>query len=262
MNIKLLLKSLLPPEIVKFIGCVKMKIVSRKNTKINSFHCAKQWYGDDYGGFYICPDMLSPPPISSDSPGKKIIVYSCGVGEDISFDIAIMNDYDCKVFAFDPTPKSITWIKMQNLPDDFVFAPYGISSKTEEQSLHLSNTPLDISASVYVHTYTDADDCVTVHMKSLADVAAEFHHTYIDILKMDIEGSEFDVIRNLPQNIVFGQIAVEFHERFLNNGKKVLKEMFKILKKNNYNCFAVSKHGDEYSFINKSEYKRSKIKCF
>jgi FkbM family methyltransferase len=264
-DMTLFLKSLLPPKIIKFIGCIKKKIVAKGNIKIIFYHCSKQWYGNDYGGFYICPDLLCPPPphhTSSDSCGKKIIVYSCGIGEDISFDIAIMKEYDCDVFAFDPTPKSIAWIKMQNLPGNFVFAPYGISGKTKGQSLYLSNTPLDISASVYVHDYTAADDCVTVQMKSLADIAAEYHHDYIDILKMDIEGSEFDVIRNLPQNIVFGQIVVEFHERFLNNGKKILKEMFKILKKKGYNCFAVSEHGDEYSFINKNEYRRRKIKCF
>jgi ubiquinone/menaquinone biosynthesis C-methylase UbiE len=107
-----------------------------------------------------------------------------------------------------------------------------------------------------MHGYTAVDDCVIVQMRSLADIAAEYHHTYIDVLKMDIEGSEFDVIRNFPRNIIFGQIVVEFHERFLNNGKKVLKEMFRILKRNGYYCFAVSECGDEYSFVNKNEYKR------
>jgi FkbM family methyltransferase len=177
------------------------------------------------------------------------------VGEDISFDTAVMDDYDCEIFAFDPTPKSIVWIKKQNIPDNFIFIPCGISGKTEQRLLHLSNTPLDISASIYVHGYTDADKGVIVQMKSLSDIAEEYHHKYIDILKMDIEGSEFDVIRNLPENIVFGQIVVEFHERFFNDGEKVLKETFKILKKSGYRCFAVSPHGDEYSFVNKNEYK-------
>jgi hypothetical protein len=47
---------------------------------------------------------------------KAIRIYSCGVGEDISFDMAVMNDYDCEIFAFDPTPKSMDWIKMQSIP--------------------------------------------------------------------------------------------------------------------------------------------------
>jgi FkbM family methyltransferase len=153
------------------------------------------------------------------------------VGEDISFDMAVMNDFDCELFAFDPTQKSIAWIKDQKKPDNFIFIPCGISGKTEQRLLYLSNTPLDISASVYVHGYTDTDNGVIVQLKCLSDIAAEYHHAYIDILKMDIEGSEFDVIRNFPKDIIFGQIVVEFHERFIDDGKRVLKEMFKILRK-------------------------------
>lgn len=205
------------------------------------------WYGNEYGGFYVCPEMLL-------LNNRDIIVYSCGVGEDVSFDTAIMNNYNCSVFAFDPTPKSIEWIKKQNLPENFIFIPIGISDKTEKQCLHLSNTPLDISASIYVHRYTDADEYAVVQMKSLADIAGEYQHSYVDILKMDIEGSEFAVIRNLPENVIFGQIVVEFHERFLENGEKILKESIKILKKRGYYCFAISERGDEYSFVNKKEY--------
>jgi FkbM family methyltransferase len=194
-----------------------------------------------------------PPPPPHD---EKVIVYSCGVGEDVSFDTEVMNDYDCIIFAFDPTPKSIEWVKEQNFPKNFVFTPCGIGGKTEDQHLYLSNTSLDISSSVYVHDYTSNNDYITVQMKSLEDIASEYHHTYIDILKMDIEGSEFDVIKNLPRNVIFGQIVVEFHERFLKNGKRVLKESIKSLKKNGYYCFAVSEQGYEYSFINKNEYTR------
>jgi FkbM family methyltransferase len=250
-KLKLFLKLLLPPKIIKVIGRIKKRPV-----KVASFCCKKKWYGNDYGGFYICPDMLTPPPppqLLKDCQ-MEIIVYSCGIGEDISFDTTIMNEYNCTIFAFDPTPKSIEWIKHQNLPKNFIFLPFGISNKTEKQLLHLSNTPLDISASIYIHSYTSADNCAAVQMKSLEDIARENNHTYVDILKMDIEGSEFAVIQSLPTNVVFGQIVVEFHERFLKNGEKTLKESFKILKRKGYYCFAISEHGDEYSFIHKKEY--------
>lgn len=95
-------------------------------------------------------------------------------------------------------------------------------------------------------------------MKSLEDIAKEFQHSYIDILKMDIEGSEFEIIENLPQNIIFGQILIEFHERFVKNGKKLLNQFFHILKQRGYYCFAISKNGDEYSFINKKEYEKGR----
>jgi FkbM family methyltransferase len=232
----------------------KIKIIFKY---LHKFKCHHKWYGNDYGGFYICLDMLpSPEKYISRTHNRDIVIYSCGVGEDISFDIDMMRDFDCKIFAFDPTPKSIEWIKQQNLSDKFIFFPYGINDKTEIQNLHLSNTSLDISASIYVHSYTADTESIPVQMKSLKDIAAENNHTYIDILKMDIEGSEFAVLNNLPDDIVFGQIVVEFHERFLDNGDKILKNTINNLKKHGYHCFAISKHGDEYSFINKNEYQK------
>jgi hypothetical protein len=153
-KIKSIIKSILPPGIVKFIRSIRKKskiTIAKKKSDINYFPLSiKKWYGNEYGGFYICPDLL----LSKDN--RKIIVYSCGIGEDISFDTAIMNNYNCEIFAFDPTPKSIEWIKKQNLPDNFIFSPYGVSDKTEKKLLHLSNTPLDykrfnICAWLYIH---------------------------------------------------------------------------------------------------------------
>ena len=243
-----------PKMIFKYFFSISIKILLKIKFMMQiKIKCKYKWYGNDYGGFYICPLMLYPPtpPIN-----RQIIVYSAGIGEDISFDLDISSDFSCKIFAFDPTPKSIEWIKKQKMPDNFLFFPYGISDKTEEKVFHLSNTPLDISASIFIHEYTSDENHITVQMKSLEDIAKEQHHSYIDILKMDIEGSEFAIIEKLPQNIIFGQIVVEFHERFFENSKDILNTAIKQLKKSGYYCFAISEHGDEYSFINKNEYKK------
>jgi FkbM family methyltransferase len=249
------LKKSLPYRILKKIySGVKRRLLARKNIRVR-FACNQKWYGNDYGGFYICPEMLTPP-LPRQNLADGIVVYSAGVGEDVSFDMEIMKDFNCTIFAFDPTPKSIEWIRKQNMPGNFIFFPYGISGKTETQTLHLSNTSLDISASIYVHHYTSNDDLVTVQMKSLDDIAREHNHAYVDILKMDIEGSEFQIIEHFPKTVVFGQIVVEFHERFLKDGVRHLQKSVKALKKQGYYCFAVSKHGDEYSFINKKLYKK------
>jgi hypothetical protein len=140
------------------------------------FKCTYKWYGNNYGGFYVCPEMLQ------NSGG---IVYSAGIGEDISFDKDIMDEFKyCVVFAFDPTPKSINWIKAQNLSENFIFTPCGISGKTEEQKLYLAtNMAYDDSASIYVHKNVSEDAAIIVRMKSLDDITVENKHQYIDILK-------------------------------------------------------------------------------
>jgi hypothetical protein len=64
-------------------------------------------FGTDYGGY------LLPENIKLDS---NSIVYSIGIGEDISFDATLSGKYNCKIFMFDPTPRSIEHVeKIKNV---------------------------------------------------------------------------------------------------------------------------------------------------
>jgi FkbM family methyltransferase len=212
-----------------------------------TFKCNYKWFGNDYGGFYICPDILNNK--------DEIIVYSAGIGQDISFDMDMMNEYtNCTVFAYDPTPKSIEWIKKQHLPKRFKFFPYGLSNKTGEEQMYMPQNKNHVSGSVQKSS-AHSSNYVIVEMKTIEDIIKENNHNYIDIIKMDIEGSEFSVIENLDfKNIKCGQIVVEFHNRFFKNGKKLFNNIVNILKENNFYCFAISNNGDEFSFINKDIY--------
>ncbi|MDR0868793.1 MAG: FkbM family methyltransferase [Planctomycetota bacterium] len=187
-----------------------------------------------------------------------MVVYSAGVGEDISFDLAILAQYPLTtIYAFDPTPKSIGYVQRQNLPVNFRFFPYGVSDQTGEKTFFLPKNPDFVSGSIEQHADVAAERQLVVPMKSLRDIAAEHGHRYLDILKMDIEGSEFAVIESLAASgIVCGQILVEFHGRFWKNGKKRLRNAIATLNNCGYYCFAISESGDEYAFINQKEYKK------
>lgn len=203
----------------------------------------KRWYGSEYGGFYIKEKALTDQ--------EKIIVYSCGVGKDISFDLTILKKYKrSEIFAFDPTPISIKWIEAQNLPDNFYFSPVGISHEEGTQKMFFPKK-FGVSYGVFDWDKENKDE-ITVKVSTIEKIAEKHGHKVIDILKMDIEGSEFDVIKSLDFNkLKVGQLLVEFHERFLDNGKEILAETLTYLEENNFECFAIS-DDFEYSFINKS----------
>src|SRR6185436_3915084 len=80
--------------------------------------CNRAFLGTQYGGWCVCPDRITP----------KSIVYSIGVGEDISWDLAMIEKFGVDVQAFDPTPKSIAWIRSQKLPEKFHFHEFGIAT--------------------------------------------------------------------------------------------------------------------------------------
>ncbi|MGH9954648.1 MAG: hypothetical protein ACRD39_03175, partial [Nitrososphaeraceae archaeon] len=117
--------------------------LSGKNSHLNkSITCKHKWYGNYYGGFYVCPVILH----------EKSIVYSFGIGEDISFDKDIIEHHNCLVFGFDPTPKSINWLKNQQLPSHFKFYEFGISHKSGVVDFYLPKKSGHVSGSITVQS--------------------------------------------------------------------------------------------------------------
>ena len=198
------------------------------------------WYGNKYGGFYICPQFLTP----------NSIVYSFGIGEDITFDNEVIENHNCDIFGFDPTPKSIKWITSQNLSSKFHFLAYGISNKSGITDFYLPKNTEYVSGSILIRN--ELNEKVSVQMKSINDILNELGHKNIDVLKMDIEGSEYDVLDDIMNTPIFiGQILIEFHDRFVENGKKKTREAIKKLKAHGYVISSISESNEEFSFVNK-----------
>ena len=210
--------------------------------------CNSKWYGNKYGGFYVCPNLLS----------SSSIVYSFGIGEDISFDKSIIEEFQCDVFGFDPTPKSIDWVNTQRLPKKFHFFEYGIDNVSGTAKFYLPRNPVFVSGSIFANTNLITNETIDVQMKSFQDIVSDLGHKKIDILKMDIEGSEFHVLESIfKANINIDQILIEFHDRFFKDGKARLKRAEKILQSNGFEIFALSDSLEEVSFIQKNSIQKN-----
>ncbi|NER18914.1 FkbM family methyltransferase [Spongiivirga citrea] len=205
-------------------------------------YCPNKWYGNDYAGFYVNPNIIN----------DKSIVYSFGIGEDISFDKAMINNHNCQVFGFDPTPKSINWVKNQNIPSNFNFNDFGIGVTTEDTVFYLPLNEEHVSGSVEKHINVTERRKVKVHMKSFEDITTVLGHQKVDVLKMDIEGSEYDTIAGiLASNVIIDQILIEFHDRFFDTKTAKSIKSVNQLKEGGYEIFAVSDSYEEVSFIRK-----------
>ncbi|UWX60782.1 FkbM family methyltransferase [Chryseobacterium oranimense] len=199
-----------------------------------------KWYGNEYGGFYVSDEKLN----------KDSVIYSFGIGEDISFDEALINKFGCKVFGFDPTPKSIKWIRSRKNPVEFIFSPFGIDEKSGIVEFLLPKKDNYVSGSVINQINVDEDKKIKVNMKCLSDIVKEMDHKYLDILKIDIEGAEYKVLDSiLSAPVEIHQILIEIHERFFPDGKEKTKALLDTLHKYGYKIFGVSKGMEELSFI-------------
>lgn len=199
--------------------------------------------GNRYAEWAICPDGVN----------RESIVYSFGVGEDISWDLRMIEKFGMKVHAFDPSPRSISWLSGQELPERFVFHPYGLAA--EDGAITFAE-PTDPGAhSLRITGDWEDPDRLHTHrlpVHKLDTITSMLGNVHIDILKMDIEGAEYvviDDIVNASESI--SQLLIEFHHRFSNIGVDATRKAIGKLNRAGFRIFHVSSNGEEMSFIRK-----------
>src|SRR6187551_1706758 len=106
--------------------------------------------GTEYGGYAVLEGS-----VDADS-----VVYSLGLGEDISFDLALMELAQCKVYGFDPIPRSVAWVRAQNPPAGFQVRELGIAGYDGKASFTPPKNPAHISHSMAAAAAATADSAV------------------------------------------------------------------------------------------------------
>jgi len=167
--------------------------------KISGNDVKLTYYGTNYGGWAIDPSIIK----------QTDIVYSFGVGTDISFDIEMIDNCGVTVNAFDPTPRCIEWIKKQKLPNKFIFREIGVSAF---DGISYFNLPPKLEYVSYSETAEKTENTIELPVKTLKTIMKELNHNRIDVLKMDIEGSEYAILDYMIKNSIYPKIIlVEFH---------------------------------------------------
>ncbi len=196
-------------------------------------------FGSDYGGWVTATDGLD----------AGSVVYSAGLGEDASFDIALINRFGLTIHAFDPTPKSIAWAKQQHFPPNFHLREYGLAGFDGEAVFYPPENPDYVSCTM--EPLAGAENrAMRVPMRRLASAAEEIGTSEIAILKMDIEGAEYAVIDDLLRTACRpGQILLEFHHGHYGLTEEMTKRSIDLLRDAGYRLFFVSPSQHEFSLV-------------
>jgi FkbM family methyltransferase len=207
----------------------------------NDIECSRLLLGNEGARWCIWPDM-----ISADS-----VVYTFGVGEDVSAELQLIRRFGLHVYAFDPTPRSVTWVRGQSFPPQFGFYEYGLAAFDGVASFQPPANSLHVSHSMIMR-HDHPAEVIHAPVRRLSALMAELGHRHIDVLKMDIEGAEYDVIDEvLKSGIVPGQWLIEFHHRWQEIGIEATRRAVASLRRNGYLLFYMSAVGQEFSFVNR-----------
>ncbi len=217
--------------------------IGREPFHRRDLRCVTELHGSSYGGWAVLPASLT----------SNSIVYSFGLGRDISFDLSVIAKYGCRVFGFDPTPKSLEWLRRtEHSP---LFSAEGIALSNRNGSLRLFHPPEgtadDVSASALssgesLRPYFDAE-CST-----LGTLMKKYSQGRCDYLKLDIEGSEYEVLDEASESGVLRnvrQLAVEFHHWMLEGGCASTNRSVERLRADGFRIAWISRTNHEYLFV-------------
>ena len=204
---------------------------------VQTFH-EKIYLGNDGARWCVCPDGLGP----------SSVVYSVGVGEEISFDLELIRRFGVCLHAFDPTPRAVAWLAKQSLPGNLFFHPHGVADFDGHAKFLPPANPTHVS-----HTLVERQTpwpAIEVPVRRLSSIMKELGHDRIDLLKMDIEGAEYAVLKDiLASAIPVHQLLVEFHHRWPEIGAEKTRQAIRDLNSAGYRIFDVSPSGEEYGFL-------------
>jgi len=196
--------------------------------------------GDRSGVWTVWPELL-------DSEG---VVYSFGVGDNLAWDLALVERFGLTVHAFDPTPACVAWVARQDLPPGLRFHPTGLAGHDGNLSFTLPRRGSRFNFRPVSGTAQQGSEVVQAPVGRLATHMRRLGHDRLDVLKMDIEGGEYAALDDLlDSGIRVGQLLVEFHHHFPGVGLGRTERAVQMLQRAGYRIFHISGRGLEFSFV-------------
>lgn len=184
--------------------------------------------GTRYGCWFLPKDI----DLNEDS-----IIYSAGVGEDVSFDMLMSHKHKCEIVLIDPTERAkkhyeevkhyyekIKWKMSGGIQEDYYGIMYPLKpdlenityvdkalwdEKKSDVKFYKQDNKEYVSQSLIKGLFSENHD--NVETTTLKDIMDENDHLHIDILKLSINGAEINVLHDmLNENIFPRYICINF----------------------------------------------------
>ena len=203
-----------------------------------------EFHGNSAGGWKIHRDSLD----------SGAVVVDVGIGEDASFSESIIRKYGCVVNAFDPTPRAVQYVRRLNNERLRLFE-LGLGARAGRAQFFLPNNEAHVSGSFTKAAHLGRHR-IEVEMATLTQIFELLRCDRIDLLKLDIEGTEYEVIASEDfqrRASSIGQLCVEFHHRWERRRKESTERAVRGLRDLDFACAWYSRStNEEFLFVNTS----------
>ena len=159
--------------------------------------------GDNDGAWTIVMDGIK----------SESVILSAGVGHNISFELELIDKTNACIHVFDPSPTGLKTMKKlghKRGMENIIFIPKAISGLSG--NIFLESPDIATEGSWKATTGGNTESTIEIESVSVSDYCRNNDISHIDLLKIDIEGAEYDVIDNIiSENLSIKQICLEFH---------------------------------------------------
>ncbi|MGI8511704.1 MAG: FkbM family methyltransferase [Solirubrobacteraceae bacterium] len=153
-----------------------------------------------YGGWTVPGALLGPDSVC----------YLAGVGEDITFDLGVIARFGATVDAFDPVPEaSVHVAQAARYEPRLRFHPVGLWSS--DTTLHFSEPKVAGFVSRSATDMHGTGGGLGLPVRSIRSLMGELGHDHIDLLKISVEGSEYEILDHvLEEGVDVRGLCVEY----------------------------------------------------
>jgi FkbM family methyltransferase len=142
--------------------------------------------GSKPGGWMIPRDLV----------GQGWLCYCGGIGGDISFDLELIERYDVTVRAFDPVAGYVE-DALEKSGGEPRFSAYRAAIAVEDGPVRMQVTHEQGSRSVSLAGLYDTNTLLELPGRSLPSLMEQLNDSHVDLLKLDLEGAEYELLPTL-----------------------------------------------------------------
>ena len=157
--------------------------------------------GTEYGGWVVPDDVLD----------ETWTCYCVGVGNDTSFDLELIGRYGVRVRAFDPFPL-LGDIALARADGDPRFSFHAVAIAAQDGPIEMIGRQDSEHGSVSAAGLFDSGETFTRPGRTLPSLVRELGDRTVDLLKLDVEGIEYEVVPSLDLRALGVRVfLVELH---------------------------------------------------